>query len=430
MLTLSDTDSGTTTATVPATFWTLQKVRKAIDDLDLGKVLALVDRHTDLTRADIVRLTGISASEVSRHIRGRRHTRNNGLIRQALEGLGLPSAAKYVDPITAPAMVPTSMNTMLEALSRSSSELLIQVEQDAVSDWSAAAVEEHLRRTASRYLTVPLEETLTELMQVNDHLSAWRIRTPSPSRTREVWALAGWHAALAGWVSIDQGRPCQAATHHHAAQACVQHSGHEGVIAWTAMLNRTISYWQERRREGAQHAAAGLAAAERVGGGAQLITLSALAQDHAHLGDQDTALDLLARARAVLHVNSTQDSDLAGPLKCGPSRAYGYHTETLLDLERPLEAVRVAEEGLEMAADLMVRNARSERMLLLHLALGLARLGHTEEAMANIVPVLDTPQGQRATPLRLRLRRVGRALPSGVETDTLKERIAEFIRTT
>lgn len=429
MLSLPDTVLRTTPTGVPASFWAMPAVREAIDDLDLGAVLALVDRHTDLTQADMVRLTGMSASEVSRHINRRRRTRNIAIIRQALEGLGLPSAAERVDSITTPAPVSMGTNTLLESLTRSSSGLLLQVEQDSVGDWSAVAVDEHLRGAASRYLTVPLEATLSDLMQVDDHLSAWRIRIPAPSRAREVWALAGWHAALAGWVCVDQGRPDQAAVHYRAAQACAAYSGHEGVAAWAAVLRRTISYWQERRREGARHAAAGLASAERVGGGARLITLSALAQDHAYLGEQDAALDLLAQARAVLHAEANQDSDLAGPLACGPSRAYGYHTETLLDLGRPLEAVHVAEEGLEVAGDVMVRNSGSERMLSLHRALGLARLGRTEEAMAAIAPVLDTPQGQRATPLRLRLRQVGRALPGGAETDTLKERIAEFVRT-
>lgn len=38
-------------------------------------------------------------------------------------------------------------------------------------------------------------------------------------------------------------------------------------------------------------------------------------------------------------------------------------------------------------------------------------------------------RGQRAMPLRLRLRQVGRAFPRGAETDTLMERITEFVRT-
>ncbi|MFY7068996.1 helix-turn-helix domain-containing protein [Nocardiopsis changdeensis] len=432
MLTLPDDRTwGADTVPVPPAFWSRPDVRQALEDLDLGAVLALVERHTGLSQADMVRLTGMSASEVSRHINGRRRTRNIEIIRDALDGLGLPSAAERVDAIAARSpQAEAGESGLLESLARGSAGLLLQVERDAVGDWSAAAVDAYLRGAAARYLTVPIGETLSDLVRIEDHVTAWRIRNPSPARAREVWALAGWHTALAGWVSVDQGRPDQAAVHARAAQACAEYSGHEGVAAWAAVLRRTIAYWEARRRDGVRYAATGLEAAQRVGGGALLITLSALAQDHAHLGEEDAALDLLAQARRVLHAEATQDSDLAGPLACGPSRAFGYHVETLLDLDRPAEAVRVADEGLEVAADVMVRNPGSERMLALHRALGLARLGRAEEAMAAVALVLETPAEQRATPLKLRLRQVVRALPSGAETDTLRERTAAFVRTT
>ncbi|KOX10700.1 helix-turn-helix transcriptional regulator [Nocardiopsis sp. NRRL B-16309] len=425
MMSLPDTWSEATT--VPAWFWGLPEARAAAARQDLGAVLCLVERHTDLRQADLARLTGLSAASVSREINGRRKLSNAHTIRAALAALGAPTAADPIDTGTA-APVGPGPERLLETLSRSSAGLLLQVEQDAVGEWSAAAVDEHLRGSAARYLTVPIEETLAELVEIDAHVTAWRIRSPAPTRAREVWALAGWHAALAGWVCVDRGRPDLAGVHARAAAACTEYSGHEGVAAWTAVLRRTISYWQAYRRQGARHAAAGLEAAHRVRGGALLITLSALAQDHAHLGEEEAALDLLGQARRAIDLEPTEDSDLAGPLACGPSRAYGYFVETMLDLDRPAEAVAVAEEGLDFAADRMVRNHGSERMLQLHRALALARLDRAEEAMAAVVPILDTPQEQRAQPLRLRMRQVGRALPKGTEADTLRERINQFAR--
>src|SRR5699024_5743545 len=127
--------------------------------------------------------------------------------------------------------------------------------------------------------------------------------------------------------------------------------------------------------EATEHAEQAWHLARAVGGGAAVITASAWAQDLAFQGEGERAQELILQARRGLEDEPTQDSDLGGPLACGFSRAAGYWAETYLDLKQPGRAVECAEEGLEAGRRAWAPNLGSERMLTLHLALGLVGLG-------------------------------------------------------
>ena len=372
-----------------------------------------------LSQRRIAARTGLAQTTISAELRGVQAVSSTVLIRQALAGLGAPltpaTQEVAVDPI----------GDVFAALETGSMNLVRQIDVGSAAP-SIRMLDKQLRQVADRYLTVPLAEIAEALTTVSQELAGRWSQPLPPSVSKDVLVLQAWCALLASWLSMDATRPQAAAVHAHAAEVAARETGHEGNAAWAAMCRRAIAYWPGRRRKAAEHARVAWQAGRKAGGGAAVITASALAQDLAYLGEHREASRLLDEARRAVESEPTQDSDLGGPLACGLSRACGYWTETYLSLGDAATAVRVAREGMEAARIEWVRNIGSERMLTVHLGMGLLRLGEVEEAMAAVEPLLDVPVEVRARPLILRMGAFGRALPSGGEADALKERIRAF----
>lgn len=383
-----------------------------------GILQALNRRPHHLSHRRLAALTGLSRTSIGSEVRGVTAVSSMVLIRQALVRLNAPllnPAEREVDP-------DGDAFAVLEAGAMS----LVRDVDIGPSTASIGMVDERLRELAGRYLTIPLVDLATALATVSEELTGWWSQTLPPSASSDVLVLRAWCSLLASWLSVDATRPQVAAVHAHAAEVAARATGHEGIAAWAATCRRTIAYWQGRRRRAAEHARVAWESGRTVGGGAAIITASSLAQDLAHLGEHGQALELLTQARRAAEGEPSQDSDLGGPLACGLARACGYWAETYLSLDEPATAVRVAREGMEAGRSEWVRNVGSERMLTVHLGMGLLRMGEVEEAMATVEPLLEVPVEVRARPLILRVGAFGRALPSGGEASTLKERIRAF----
>lgn len=404
---------------IPPDFWDDPRMRAMAAAGDLRGVLKALNRRPWLlSHRTLARLTGRGVSTISSELRGVTAISSLPMIRETLARLGAPAPHPE-----APARAD---GDPFAALELDSMALVRHGDSAPVGPDSAGMVDGQLRALADRYLTVPLAEVAQGLAVVSAQLEEWRRHPLPPGLARDLWVLSGWRSALASWMSVDATRPDLAVTHARAAAVAAAHSGHEGIAAWAAMCRRTIAYWQTRRREAAVHAGTAWEAAQKVGGGAEVITASALAQDLAHLGEHDRARQMLERARRAAESEPTDLSDLGGPLRCNLARACGYWTETYLSLGDPVMAVQTAREGMEAARSEWVRNLGSERMLTLHLGMGLVGLGEVERAMEVVAPVLEVPEELRARPLVLKVGQFGRALPPGRDTGSMKERVRAF----
>ncbi|MEU0237717.1 helix-turn-helix transcriptional regulator [Nocardiopsis sp. NPDC006198] len=420
---------------IPDGFWDDPAMVEAAREGDLRTLLRALNQR-GLSQRELAALTGLGQTTVGGTIRGVRKVTKAHMIADAIAGLAPPPAPpEREDPDRSPAMAwdgpapalaPPVHTDPMEALGLHSAGLVRHGDSGPVGSWSTGMVYEQLRDLADRYLAAPLTEIAADLAQLSGQLEEWRHHRLPLTVACDLWVLSGWRSALASWLSVDRTRPDHAVAHARAAQVAAHESGHEGIATWALMCLRTVAYWQQRRGRAAEFAEQAWHKAQAVGGGAAVITASALAQDLAVQGRVDRAMELIQVARRALENEPTQDSDLGGPLACELPRATGYWAETYLSLGEAGLAVDCAREGLDVGRRSWVRNLGSERMLTLHLATGLVQQGQVEEAMNEVAPLLELEPALRARPLVLKLEQFGRALPLAGETSTMREHIRAF----
>lgn len=416
---------------IPEGFWSSSRMLRAAGERDLRTLFRELNNR-GLSQRTLAALTGLGQTTVGAIMKGRRALTSNHLIDQALAGLRPPApnppadhAAHGAADLAEPAAGAPDHDP-LAALGRHSAGLVRHADAGPVGSRSMTLADERLRDLAERYLADPATDILSALAELSAQLEAWRGQKVPLTVARSLWVLSGWRSALASWMSVDATRPGDALAHARAAQVAAEESGHDGITVWALICRRNISYWQRNRSRAAQYAEQAWQRAQAVGGGAAVISASALAQDLAVRGSGDRAKSLIRQARRALESKPTQDSDLGGPLSCGLPRASGYWSEAFLDLGDHPSAVRCAREGLEASRESLVRAPGPERMLTVHLAMGLAASGRVDEAVAAVDPLLTLAPSLRVRPLVLRLERLGRLLPAGEATAAVRERIRAF----
>ncbi|MBX9387324.1 tetratricopeptide repeat protein [Streptomonospora nanhaiensis] len=438
-------------AAIPDEVLRRQDVQDALKRRDFGRLFFLARRWAGISYSAIAESCDIKPERVGTLARGTGSITSYQKIEQIADGMRVPGHLLGLQPRHWELADRNALHSRAEPavgdvqgirgavhgasnydlghrLARGSAEFLRDLDRSGPGEMTIEQMAADLRGIAFRYLREPTPPLLVGLGQIRDEAREHLTR-PGVVRRRDLLVLAGWSMALMGWMSVDMGRPDLAGTHARAAWMCGEAADHDGLRAWTCKTWQMVEYWAQRRPQAAAHTERGAIYADRAGGGAALIMLSALALDYARLGREDDALTTLNRARdAAERLTPTGDTDLGGPMSCTPERAVGYWADTYLVLGHSKEALALADEAVAASesAPGAVRNMGTERMMRCHQAIAHLQQRDLDAAQHALARVLVTPPELRAAPLRLRMHDITALLPDDTAGRSFADTLTGF----
>ncbi|MGH3976086.1 MAG: hypothetical protein ACRDS9_22585, partial [Pseudonocardiaceae bacterium] len=295
-----------------------------------------------------------------------------------------------------PAGTPDLPATLMNAAGESA-RFLSLAESSNVGELTVDQIHVDVRRVAHSYLKVPTLPLFSQTCTLRDRAFTLLEGRQPPSRTRELYAAAGWALTMLAWMSVDLGRPDTAEDHARAAWACAVNADHDGLRGWVRATQHTAAFWQGDYTRAATYAADGLRYA--TGTGRTFLT-SAYALDLARDGQPQPAQAALAQARDAAD-SAEPDDEIGGPFTCSRDRAASLWSDTHLALGEPDDALRLAADAVAMfeATPADQRNLGSERMTRIQVVKAHLQRRELDGAAEALAPVLATPPEHRVRPL-------------------------------
>ncbi|MGH3712908.1 MAG: hypothetical protein ACRDT4_05530 [Micromonosporaceae bacterium] len=287
------------------------------------------------------------------------------------------------------------------------------------------------------YHTTPPTELLSEALRVRNDVYRLLEQTKRPTRTSDLYLLAGHACVLMASASFDLGHPNAAEGQARAAYAYAELIGFAPLRAWCRGLQAEAAYWTGSPRRALTLIDSGLAEAPR--GTARTRLHSIKARAWSYLGDGAAAqvaesVQLASAARDEAPDSDRLHDGVGGHFSFDPARQARCEATTYVQLGHGAEAAQAAERALELYGG--AGEAWRLIELEVHADLAAARLlaGDFDGAEDALSPLWSLPPHERREGLTHRVRQAG-ALLAGNDyrelsvADSLAERIEDYAAT-
>ncbi|MEU3172934.1 hypothetical protein ABZ657_13415, partial [Streptomyces sp. NPDC007000] len=256
---------------------------------------------------------------------------------------------------------------------------------------------------AHSYLSQPLREVHFDLLRVRDRAGALLRGRQPPSRTRDLYLVAGSVCAMLANVDMDYGRSTAAQAQARAAWACAKAAGDPDLLAVIKGIQSSIAYWDGRPAEAARLAAAGLRHPAKGTAGVYLASLEARARGQ--LGDRFGAQAALEHASRLRERCGTDP--IGGVFGFPQAKQHLYAASAQVWLYEPDAAEQEATASLLCYQDPATTHSYGDEAGA-RLDLVVARLqgGRLDGAVDALRPVLDLPPHLRVASVDVRCGRV------------------------
>lgn len=150
---------------VPARFWRLPPVQRAVSEEDANALVRLLLRHTPLAQDAIARMCDLSQTMVSRVLSGQRELRRPATVRRVVEGITQGFRIPAPEMVSFPPGLGLGLNespdrtaSLLEQLARADAQDVPGVEEGPTASAMSAAVLSWLVRDASTQESAAVDE--------------------------------------------------------------------------------------------------------------------------------------------------------------------------------------------------------------------------------------------------------------------------------
>ena len=291
------------------------------------------------------------------------------------------------------------MERQVEMAARRARQFAITAAGTNVRPETLAQLWDEVRVLATSYPREPLPTLLGGLVDLQDLAFRLLEGRQRPDQTKDLYLLAGVVSGLLAKASHDLGNPPAAMTQARTAYVCADNANHDGLRAWVRGLQSLVAYWAGWPNEAVRYAQLGAGYAERVTGTVRVWLPALEARAWAVLGNADTALAAIERARAAREQVQPDVLDQLGGLLVFPlPKQLYYAADALVWLPQERERAEREAEGAVAA----YQSASPEEWAFsdeagasADLALARARRGEVDGAREALGAVLDLPPEQR-----------------------------------
>ncbi|HEY9418419.1 MAG TPA: helix-turn-helix transcriptional regulator [Pseudonocardia sp.] len=282
------------------------------------------------------------------------------------------------------------------------SELLIAAQPDAVE---LDRIGESAAKLAVAYLASPARPMLEQARALRGELTR-RITSGAvrPGQLADLYVTLGRVCGIVTYAALDLGSPESAHTHAKAAWRTADFAGDNELRAWVRGTQSLVARFEKRYilaeafvEDGFQFAGSGTS---------EIRLLCGAAQCAANLGDGESALTYIERARRARE--SAGPDSLEGLFGFSPAKQSYYSASSLMWLpDEP--ALQVAEaSALDAIATwehepVEQRSLDDEALAHVYLATARLKLGEIEGAMESVRPIMDLPEERQISWIRKRI---------------------------
>lgn len=370
-------------------------------DAKLGALIAEARRKKGLSLADLAGQTYVSRGWINNVEAGRRWPAREWVdqVEIVLDAGGLLLPAW--DQANQERGSDAELRYLLKESERES-ELLIASQPDAVD---LDQISESTAQLAVAYLANPARPMLEQARALRGELTR-RIMSGAvrPGQLADLYVALGRVCGIITYAALDLGSPQSAETHGKAAWQMADFAGDNELRAWVRGTQSLVARFEKRYmlaeafvEDGFKFAGAGTS---------EIRLLCGAAQCAANLGDGESALTYIERARRVRE--EVDHDSLEGLFGFSPAKQSYYSASSLMWLpEKP--ALQIAEaSALDAIATwehepVEQRSLDDEALAHVYLATARLKLGEIEGAMESVRPIMQLPEERQISWIRRRI---------------------------
>ncbi|MFF8357363.1 XRE family transcriptional regulator [Streptomyces chartreusis] len=273
-------------------------------------------------------------------------------------------------------------------------------EASNVGDIALEQLMAEIRALAWDYLTSDPVTLFIRTRRLRDRVFALLEGHQYPRQSADLYVAAGFVCGMLAWMSSDLGRFRDAATQGRTAWLCAELAGHNDLRAWVLSTRSKVAFWDRRLNDALSYARRG--ASYPTAGTVSVLLACQEADAWSELGAHQEALTALTHAQNARDAMSGQD-DIGGIFACQTARQENYAAAVQLRVGRPVDALRSADNALELLATQPVRAYGTEAQIRISQASAHLATGDAEGALEALAPVLSLPPDHRLAPVTRRL---------------------------